>query len=141
MIDDADAVVDEAALFHLLNVAVELGDCLLLTGRKPPNRWALTLPDLASRLNALPAVSLGSPDDGLLAALLVKQLADRQLVIGDQVAGYLLGRMERSFGGVRRLVEALDRSSLSERRRITVPFARGVLERLEQSGETDPPPS
>jgi chromosomal replication initiation ATPase DnaA len=131
VIESVDRGVDEPALFNLLNIAVELGRHLLLTGEPAPGRWQVCLPDLGSRLNALPAVGLGSPDDALLSALLVKQLADRQLGVTDEVVRYAVSRMERSFEAVRWLAEALDETSLAEKRRITVPLVGRVLEALD----------
>ena len=56
-IDDADTA-PELALLHLLNAAAEAGFPVLLTGRSPPARWHIALPDLASRLRAATAVEI-----------------------------------------------------------------------------------
>src|ERR1700761_2755002 len=72
VVEDADRGVDETALFHLYNLQQEQGRPSLLPGRKPPNRWKVKLPDLRSRLATLPVAEIGSPDDMLLEALLVK---------------------------------------------------------------------
>lgn len=132
MVDGLDALAQEAALFHLWNLTKETGRWLLLAGREAPARMPIGLPDLRSRLSATPAVGIGVPDDSLLAALLVKQFADRQLRVGEDVVSYILGRMERSFAAARAVVEALDNASLAERRAITVPLARAVLEGLDR---------
>lgn len=117
----------ERALLHLYNVVTEGGGHLLFTARHPPSRWNVALADLSSRLAAAPAVAVGMPDDALLGAVLVKLFADRQLAVGDKVIAYLLARMERSFDGARRIVAALDRAALAERRRITVALVREVM--------------
>ncbi len=129
LIDDLDGLEDETALFHLHNLAREAGCSLVLAASQPPAHLPLRLPDLASRLRALPAVGIGAPDDAVLAAVIVKQFADRQLAVGEGVVSYLVGRMERSFAAARAVVEALDRASLAERRAVTVRLARAVLER------------
>jgi chromosomal replication initiation ATPase DnaA len=121
------AGADEAALFHLYNHLAAAGGTLLLTGAEPPARWALALPDLASRLRAAPAVRVGPPDDALLSAVLVKLFADRQLRVSGEVVRWLTLHMERSFDAARRLVDQLDAVALAERRGITVALARGVL--------------
>lgn len=132
MVDDLDALVHEDALFHLWNLTKETGRWLLLAGRAAPARQKVRLPDLRSRLAATPAVGIGAPDEPLLAAVLIKQIADRQLRVGEDVVSYILGRMERSFAAARAVVEALDESSLAKRRPITVPLARAVLEGLDR---------
>ena len=129
-VDDADRVTDEVLLLHLHNRIVDGGGSLLLAGAGPARGWGVELADLRSRLLAAHAVAIERPDDALLAALLVKQLADRQLRVESTMIDYLLPRLERSFAAVRGLVAALDRASLRARRPITLPLARAVLEEL-----------
>jgi len=128
VVEDGDRGLDEAALFHLINLVREEGGFLLLTGRHAPARWPVVLPDLRSRLAAMAAVELLAPDDGLIAAVLAKQFDDRQLRVAADVVDYLVPRMERSFAAIAEVVAALDTLSLAERRDITVPLARRVLE-------------
>ena len=122
------SAVGDEALLHFYNAAVEQGGYLLLIDREPPSRWQVALADLRSRLNAASAVDIGPPDDPLLAAVLVKLFADRQLKISSSVIDYVLPRMERSFAAAGDLVEKLDRLALAERREITVPLARRVFD-------------
>lgn len=138
--NEDEALADPEALLHLYNSVAELRGHLLLVSRRPPARWKPGLADLASRLNAIPAVAISPPDDSLLGALLVKLCHDRQLLVGEDVLVYLLARMERSFAAARAVVESLDVAGLAERRRITVPLARDVLNRLatdRQGSEED----
>lgn len=120
----------EEALFHLHNLALAERQPLLLTARAPAARWGLGLPDLESRMQGSAMVSLSGPDDMLLGALLVKLFADRQLTPETKVIDYILSRMERSFEGAGRLVAALDRAALSQKRAITVPLATEVLDKM-----------
>ncbi len=120
----------EAPLLHLYNGLAEAGRHMLLTGRRPPARWPVRLPDLASRLNAATAVVIEPPDDALIAAVLVKLFNDRQLRVEAGVVRFLLPRMERSFEAARRVVTATDRLALAERRRITVPLIKRVLNEI-----------
>lgn len=130
-LDDADRVAGDAAaeraLLHLHNLLKEAGGFLLLAAREPPARWPVALPDLASRLKAAPAVGLGEPDDVLLAQVLAKLFADRQLWVGPEIVQTMLARMERSFAEARRLVAEIDAASLAQGRSITLPLVRGIL--------------
>lgn len=126
--EDADRGVDETALFHLFNLQKEQGKPLLLTGRAAPNRWKIALPDLRSRLATLPVAEIGSPDDFLLEALLVKLFADRQLKVGPDVISYALPRIDRSFAAIHDLVAKLDQTALEGGRAVTVPLVRTVLD-------------
>ncbi len=116
-------------LFHLYNMLRERRGYLLVAGRQAPARWDIALPDLKSRLATLPVFELGAPDDALIEAVLVKMFADRQLKIAPEVLRYILPRMERSFESARALVDAIDSFSLEQRRDITIPLVRDVLER------------
>jgi chromosomal replication initiation ATPase DnaA len=110
------APFDEAALFHLLNLARQERAYLLITARSAPSSWRMELPDLASRLRAIPVVAMEGPDDALLRAVLVKLFADRQLVVEESVVGYLATHIERSFAGARGAVAALDQAALRLKR-------------------------
>ena len=136
IVEDAERGVDEAALLHLYNHLRETGRFLLLTGRSPPSRWPVGLPDLRSRLTALPVAAILPPDDGLLAALLLKLFADRQVIVGPDVLTFVLARMERSFDAARALVAAIDEAALAGRRPVTVPLVRQVMAAGERSPET-----
>ncbi len=127
VIDGLDGPIDERALLHTYNAMTERGGHLLLTALAPPARWPLALPDLASRLRLAPAVTLGLPDDTLLAALMLKLFADRQITVAPEVPAYVVPRIERTFEAVARLVERLDRAALAEGRAVTVPLVRAVL--------------
>jgi chromosomal replication initiation ATPase DnaA len=125
-VDDAQQAPEEA-LLHLYNCVVEIGASLLVVARAAPAAWPMALPDLASRLRALPAVAIAAPDDALLAAVLVKHFADRQLRVAPGVIGFLLRRMERSFAAAAELAERLDRLALRLGRPATIALARRVL--------------
>ncbi|TDI58288.1 MAG: hypothetical protein E2O92_10205 [Alphaproteobacteria bacterium] len=120
-------VGDEKALFHLINWVKEHNTSLLITALEPPNAWGIKLPDLKSRLHAAHLVTLGVPDDNLLAAVMVKQFSDRQISVTEDVLRYLMPRIERSFSSVSDIVERLDAASLSEGRAVTIPLAKRVL--------------
>jgi chromosomal replication initiation ATPase DnaA len=132
-VDGADSLsgAAERAFLHLLNWARERKISGLLTGTLSPAQWVIQLPDLGSRLRALPAVGIGAPDDFLLKAVLLKLFADRQLRVDDAVLSYMLARMERSFRVAGILAAELDRVALAQMRPVTVPLAKMVLAALE----------
>jgi chromosomal replication initiation ATPase DnaA len=131
VVEDADRGFDETALFHLYNMLAERGGHLLLTAQAPVSRWGIRLPDLNSRLSAAMSMAVGAPDDELIGGVLIKHFQDRQIRVDPAVVTFLLGRMERSFAAARRVVAALDEAALAEKRGITVPLARKVLQRLD----------
>jgi len=130
VVDDADLAAAPGLLLQLYNLLVERGGHLLLTAARPVEQWGLALPDLRSRLKAAASVRIAPPDDALLAALLIKQLADRRLSVAPQIVSYLVARMDRSFAAAGLLVEALDRASLRARKPVTMSLARLALEEM-----------
>jgi chromosomal replication initiation ATPase DnaA len=118
---------DERALFHLINLAREERAFVLLTARTGPAAWSVETPDLASRLRALPLVSVEVPDDALLRAVLVKLFADRQLAVDEGLIGFLALRIERSFAAARAVVTRLDCEAMSQRRPLSRALAAEVL--------------
>jgi chromosomal replication initiation ATPase DnaA len=125
--DLRETACDEAALFHLINLAREQGDFLLITARTPPGAWTIRLRDLASRLRAVPVVTLAAPDDALLRAVMVKLFADRQLAVDEGLIGYLATRIERSFAAARAIVADLDREALRQKREVNRALAAELL--------------
>jgi len=128
---------DEAALFHLLNLAREKKTSLLITGETPPDRWGLRTPDLLSRLRLAPSVSLEAPDDALLKAVLVKLFVDRQLVVDTSVVDYIALRIERSLAKASELVALLDREALSRGRRVSRAIAAEILGAAQEMDESE----
>lgn len=128
VIEDADrGSLDEAALFHLLNLAKEQSAYVLLAARRAPSTWAIALPDLASRLRALPVVTLDPPDDALLAAVLVKLFADRQLAVEERLIEFLVHRIERSFAAAQAAVAELDHEAMRLQRPVSRALAAEIL--------------
>jgi len=124
---------DEDALFHLINLAREEDGHVLLTTRMPPAKWDVGLPDLASRLKALPVVQIEAPNEALLEAILVKRMADMGLDPDPAMVRYVLARLDRTYEAIHLFVEALGRRNLAAQRRATLPLAAEVLEEI-----TDP---
>jgi chromosomal replication initiation ATPase DnaA len=116
VIEDATALGDERALFHLINLAREEEAYLLFTARTAPSLWPAVIPDLVSRLRALPVVGLHAPDDAVLGGVMLKLAADRQLTLDDSVVRYLSTHIERSFAAARGAVIALDEEALRQGR-------------------------
>jgi chromosomal replication initiation ATPase DnaA len=131
-VDGAEQAAEPDALFHLVNMMRERGGRLLLSAREAPARWRFGTPDLRSRLTAAPQAVLGAPDETLLGAVLLKQLDDRRVMPDPAVVRYLTERMPRSFAAAARLAALIDRMSLAERRKPSLPLARRALAELER---------
>lgn len=117
----------EAALFGLFNRCRDRGTRMLFSADRGPAALPLGLPDLRSRLAWGLTLSLQPLDDQGRLALLKSLAARRALRLPDEVARYLLERGSRDAGDLQRAVEQLDRASLAEQRRLTIPFVRDTL--------------
>ncbi|MEO1538043.1 MAG: DnaA/Hda family protein [Pseudomonadota bacterium] len=117
----------EEVVFHTHNHMLACRLPLLLIARTPPASWKLVLPDLKSRMEATDTVRIEGPDDALLAAVMVKQFADRQLAVAPNVIDWLVRNMDRSFAEAQKVVVALDQAALSEGRAITRPLAQRII--------------
>ena len=141
VLEDLDASsLDERALFHLINLTREDEAYVLITGREPPDRFGVTLRDLASRLRAIPSVMLRAPGDALLRLMMMKLAADRQIALDAAVADYVANRIERSFAAAQAAVARLDEESMRQHR----PVTRALAAELFRDGsepETMPPSS
>jgi chromosomal replication initiation ATPase DnaA len=130
VVEDAHALprAGEEALFHLHNLMSNAG-YLLITARTPPRDWGLALPDLLSRLQALAITQLAAPDESLIAAVLVKLFADRQIAVPPNLIAYLAPRIERSIGAARDIVSSLDARALADGRPVTRALAADLLDK------------
>lgn len=121
----------EEALFHLHNHQLAHNQPLLLTAQCQPARWAIALPDLASRMQATTPVQIAAPDDALLQAVLMKLFADRQIMPAPEVVRYLVPRIERSFAAAQRIVLELDAVALAEHCRVSRKLAARILDKSQ----------
>jgi chromosomal replication initiation ATPase DnaA len=124
--------LEEDALFHLLNLAKAGGTFVLFTSLMPAAALKLQLPDLVSRLGALPVAAIDPPDDALLRGVLVKHFTDRQIAVDEPLVTYLLTRMPRSMEMARQVVAAIDAAALEEKAEVTRAFASRVLGQVLQ---------
>ena len=128
LFENADRGAPDELLFHLINMAGEPGGGLLLTARTPPSAWPTALPDLRSRLNALPVAELPPPDDCVLEGVLNKFFRERNIKPGEDLIPYLLRRIERSIPRAQEIVARLDEVADAEHRAVSRALARQILE-------------
>jgi chromosomal replication initiation ATPase DnaA len=128
LVEDSDQGLSDETLFHLINMAGAPNGGVLFTARHAPSDWPTALPDLRSRLNALLVAQLGSPDDAVLAAVLLRLFRERSIEPADDVIPYLLHRIERSIPRAREIVERLDDAVDDEQRGVSRNLAKQILE-------------
>lgn len=131
IVDNAQAVAGQAdreeALFHLHNNTLAAGGKLLILACSAPARWGITLPDLRSRMEATHVVTIAPPEQALLEALLIKQLADGQVIPKPGVTAYLATHMDRSFAAAKGIVSIMEQISRAEKAPATLALAKRAL--------------
>lgn len=126
VIDGHDSVSEEE-IFHAWNAAQASNTPLLIIADAPPHEWEIRLPDLASRLRAVPVLTIGEPDDCLARDLIEALFAQRGMAIAPEIPSYIVPRMERSYAMIHRVVAALDAASLEKARRVSIRLTRETL--------------
>jgi chromosomal replication initiation ATPase DnaA len=128
LLENAERGVSDETLFHLIEMAHEPGGGLLMTSRLLPLAWSCDLPDLRSRLNALPVAQIAAPDDMVLEGALRRFFEARHITPAEEIYPYLLARMERSVPRAWDLVAMLDDAALERGQAVSRSLARQILE-------------
>jgi chromosomal replication initiation ATPase DnaA len=136
VIDPAEPPLDETALFHVLNLAREGAGPVLLVCARAPRLWPVAMPDLASRLAAIPQTCLEPPDQFVLAGALKGACRQRFIAITDQAAAFAASRLG-GFAQARDFAARIDAVVGPERRRVGMRVARRVLSTLARRGDVE----
>lgn len=133
-IDNAHGV-DETTLFDAINRALA-GHIsgLVLASAVPPTDWGVSMPDLKSRLNAMPTLALAEHDEASLEPILRELFAQAGRVVGQDVVTFVLHQCERSVNALRDLVLELDVAAGSKKADLTKKF---VAKYLKDRSEVD----
>ena len=133
-IDDAH-LVDETLLFDAINRALA-GQIsgLVLASALPPTEWGVAMPDLNSRLNAMPTLTLAEHDEASLEPILRELFEQAGRDVGQDVVSFVLQQCERSVEALRELVLELDVAAGSKKADLTKAF---VAKYLRDRSEVD----
>lgn len=134
ILDGAHLIKNEKKLFHFYNHVMASKGYILFLSQIAPAHWETKLPDLSSRLNAIPAVKIHPPDEVLLTQVIQKLFSDLQLKVDEAVIAFLIKHMERSFESAHLWTSALNTFAMTQKRSITVPVVREILSQPELVG-------
>jgi DnaA-homolog protein len=130
-LDDLHAVAGdpdwERALFGLYNDCLASGARLAVAASAPAMHLGIGLPDLRSRLAAMPQFALRLLDEGQQREALRLRAAQRGIDLPEETIQYLQRRFVRDMTRLHELLDRLDLASLQQQRRLTVPFIREIL--------------
>ena len=136
-LDDIDSVAGdlswERPLFGILNAYLARSGSLLIAAAAPAAQCGFRLADLQSRGAGAVTYRLAPLDDAGRATALRLHAAARGLTLEAAAAEFLLKRVARDMPALTAWLGELDRASLTEQRRLTIPFIRELMARTEPS--------
>ena len=131
-IDDVDIILGdkywEEDLFNLINHARISGQRLLFSANKNPRDLVCSLPDLSTRLVWGSSYQLPELNSKEKALLLKQRAQQRGFNLDDRVIDYIYKRYPRDIDSLLHILDRLDKESLRQKSKITIPFAKQVLE-------------
>lgn len=131
-IDDIDAVAGdriwEETVYYLYERTERSATCLLFAARRGPRNAGFQLADLASRLSRGLTLRLRSLDDKAKGIALQCRARNRGFALPDEVLSFLLRRYPRDTHSLFELLERVDALTLSEKRVVTIPFVKRLLD-------------
>jgi chromosomal replication initiation ATPase DnaA len=130
-IDDADGERDEAMFWRILDMARAQAGAVLLVGAEAPSSWSVDLPDLRSRLAALPVARLREPDEALMEVVLRRICREQFIQLSDDAARYLVRRLPRTFAAARSWAAALDAELVRGARPVSMAGAKRALHKAQ----------
>ncbi len=117
----------EEGLFYLFNRIQAKKGRLLIAADVAPKYLPFSLPDLKSRLNWGVTYQLHRLTDEQKMTVLELRAEHRGLALHKTVAQFLLNHCSRDMNELYAVLEKLDRASLIEQHRLTIPFVKHVL--------------
>jgi DnaA family protein len=117
----------ESSLFGVLNEFLGRRGGLLMAATVSPAAAGFRLADLASRAAGAIGYRLKPLGDSERSLAVRLHAEARGLELEPAAADYLLRRVDRDMRVLTRWLDRLDRASLIEQRRLTIPFIRGRL--------------
>ncbi len=131
-VDDLDCVKDKVSwqqsLVWLYNELRDNRHSLIMSASTQPKLLSLELEDLQSRLEWDLVLQLQSPDEKTKINILKEKARARAFELPDDVIEYLIRRVNRDLPSLIMILDRIDHASLAEKRKITIPLIRKVLE-------------
>ena len=119
--------IDEKLFYSLCNLIDQDNKYLIITSLKPIVNFDFKLDDLQSRAKNFLLANIEKPDDDLIYALLIKNLSDRQISLEKKLIGYIIKRIDRSYGKIFDFIYKIDEISLKKKKSIDLKIIKEVL--------------
>ncbi len=131
VIDNLDKLIStkesEEILFSVLNNQMLHNKSAIITSTTVVSKCNIGLKDLSSRLLSDKIFTISDLDDSDKINMMISFCAQRGLEINQKVLEYIMNNCSRDLYFLCALIKNIDSVSLSERRKITIPFIKKVI--------------
>ena len=129
VLEDVDLNINEKILYTLFNLIDQDNKFLVITSTIPITEVNFKLDDLRSRTKNCLLAKIDNPDDELMFALILKNLADRQISLDKKLINFIIKRIDRSYGKIFEFIYKIDTISLKKKKSIDFKIINDALER------------
>jgi len=128
-LDDIERADDKIQnnLFNIFNMSENENATIFITGNLPPNQMSLR-PDLRTRLAQCLVLNLKELEDEEKKDVLLKRSYFMGINLKLEIIDYLLKNYNRNMHELIKLIEKIDKESIIQKKKITIPFIKSFLE-------------
>ena len=127
VLENLDLDINEKLIYTLFNIIDQDNKFLIITSLKPIAEIDFKLKDLKSRTKNCLLAKIKNPDDELMFALILKNLADRQITLDKKLINFIIKRVERSYDKIFEFIYKIDEISLKKKKPIDFKIINEVL--------------
>jgi len=128
ILEDLNLDINEKLIYTLFNIVDQDNKFLIITSAVPIAEIGFNLEDLKSRTKNCLLAKIENPDDELMFALILKNLADRQITLDKKLIDFIIKRVERSYGKIFEFIYKIDKISLKKKKSIDFKIINEALE-------------
>ena len=127
ILENLNLNINEKLIYTLFNIIDQDNKFLIITSLKPIAEIDFKLKDLKSRTKNCLLAKIKNPDDELMFALILKNLADRQITLDKKLINFIIKRVERSYDKIFEFIYKIDEISLKKKKPINFKIINEVL--------------
>jgi len=114
-------------LFNIFNMSENENAAIFITGSLPPNQMSLR-PDLKTRISQCLVLNLKELEDEEKKDVLLKRSYFMGINLKLEIIDYLVKNYNRNMHELIKLIEKIDKESIIQKKRITIPFIKSFME-------------
>ncbi len=112
----------------LYNEIRDNNNSIIISSTSSPKNIKIELDDLKSRLVWGQVHKIKPPNDELKIEILKRKASERSFELSESVAEFLIHRTDRDLNSLIKILDVIDHSSLSAKRKVTIPFVKKLID-------------